>query len=231
MLRILSGTGRQGALAAPERICSKNESLSALLQCRVSSRSLAKFEQTPAPVPYAKALPAPDAFWSTKCEPPPAPVPYEQALPRRPSASDLPRPCRTRKPCPAPPVILPTCMRRANLAWRLSHPKENPKQKERRAHTVDQLFFWLRAPHTRGHEFVSTTIDRGCGPLSCLAKYLACCGHQQIRLPRARAREVARTWPTRRRRARARLSRTGRAREVARTWQTYEMVRGTVTVH
>ena len=43
----------------------------------------------------------------------------------------------------------------------------------------------------------------------------------------ARKREVARTWPTRRRRARARLLRTARAREVARTWPSYEMVRDT----
>ena len=43
----------------------------------------------------------------------------------------------------------------------------------------------------------------------------------------ARKREVARTWPTRRRRARAMLLRTARAREVARTWPSYEMVRGT----
>ena len=41
----------------------------------------------------------------------------------------------------------------------------------------------------------------------------------------ARKREVARTWPTRRRRARARLLHTARAREVARTWPSYEMVR------
>ena len=47
----------------------------------------------------------------------------------------------------------------------------------------------------------------------------------------ARKREVVRTWPTRRRRARARLMRTARAREVARTWPSYEMVRDTVTVH
>jgi hypothetical protein len=43
----------------------------------------------------------------------------------------------------------------------------------------------------------------------------------------ARKREVARTWPTRRRRARARHLRTARAREVARTWPSYEMVRDT----
>ena len=44
-------------------------------------------------------------------------------------------------------------------------------------------------------------------------------------------REVARTWPTRRRRTRPRLSRTARAREVARTCKSYEMVRDTATVH
>ena len=38
---------------------------------------------------------------------------------------------------------MPTCMRRAHLAWRLSRPKENSKQKERRAHT--QLHM-LRGP-------------------------------------------------------------------------------------
>ena len=43
--------------------------------------------------------------------------------------------------------------------------------------------------------------------------------------------ELARTWPTRRRRARAGLSRTVQAREIARTWPSYEMVHGTVTVH
>ena len=43
----------------------------------------------------------------------------------------------------------------------------------------------------------------------------------------ARAREEACAWPTRWRRARARLLRTARAREVARTWPSYEMVRDT----
>ena len=87
------------ALAAPERIRSKNERLSALLECRAPSRSLAKCERTPAPVSYANALPASDASWAAKCEPhlayavreslapapkcerPPAPVLYAKALP------------------------------------------------------------------------------------------------------------------------------------------------------
>ena len=38
MLRILSGAGRQGALAAPERIRSTNERLSALLHCAAAVR-------------------------------------------------------------------------------------------------------------------------------------------------------------------------------------------------
>ena len=51
------------------------------------------------------------------------------------------------------------------------------------------------------------------------------------RAPRPTATEAACAWPTRWRRARARLSRTARAREVARTWPSYEMARDTLTVH
>ena len=69
--------------APPQRNSQQNQRLSALLQCRAPSRSLAKCERPPAPVPYASALPAPNAFSSSKCEPPPAPVLYEKALPRR----------------------------------------------------------------------------------------------------------------------------------------------------
>ena len=76
LLRILSGAGRQGALAAPERIRSKNERDS------VHCYSVAHHLVTP-----RKAL-----CNESCCE-------FSEAWPM---ASDLPRPCRTQKPCPRP---------------------------------------------------------------------------------------------------------------------------------
>jgi len=109
LLLILSGEGRQGALAAPERTRSKIERLSVLLQCRTPS----------------------------------------------PSASHLPRLCRTRTPCPRPsppgwPCASCLChsgVRYASLFFasnslgpgaprRLSRPKENSKQKKRDVHRM-----------------------------------------------------------------------------------------------
>ena len=150
-------------------------------------------------MPYAKILP--DASWLAMCKLLPKPVSYEKALPRRPSASDLPRPCCTRKPCPRPsPPGWPcaSCLCRSgarcaslffasNSLWggaprRLSRPKENSKQKRETRTVCTQRPPTAPCLFLKSHFFASNSL-RGRAP----CRVATCAWSLSLFLNRARS--------------------------------------------